>query len=298
LRALAAAWEQGIRFFDTARSYGYGESEAVLGDFLRGRREQAVIAMKFGIVAARQSGWKRIAISAARKMLAIAPSARSMLQKRAASQFSSNQFTIPILQQSIEESLRKLKTDCIDLLLLHSAPASVLEQDDLLGAMERLLEAGKVRVLGLSADPDVVKVALLRKIRPLKAMQFPCNVFDVSAASDFSRLGDGKNILLANHPFGGVARVQQCRTILQALTKGEVLDATLRAKLDRLDDSVLADVVLSTILRYIHIVIPSMMRVEHIRTNVQAVTNSRFNSAEVAQIRKALAAGAAPQLIE
>ena len=36
LRALAAAWDEGIRFFDIARSYGYGEAEALLGEFLQG----------------------------------------------------------------------------------------------------------------------------------------------------------------------------------------------------------------------------------------------------------------------
>ena len=49
LKALGVAWDEGVRFFDTARAYGYGESEGLLGEFLRGRRDQAVIATKFGI---------------------------------------------------------------------------------------------------------------------------------------------------------------------------------------------------------------------------------------------------------
>ena len=171
LRALAAAWDEGIRFFDTARSYGYGESEALLGEFLDGRRDQAVIATKFGILAARESGWKRVAKTVARKVLAAAPSARSVLQKGAASQFNQNQFTIPVLHQSIEESLRKLHTDCVDILFLHGAPASVLEQDDLLEAMGRLVEAGKVKLAGLAAEPDVVELAIHRQTPPLRAMQ-------------------------------------------------------------------------------------------------------------------------------
>ena len=53
LAALGAAWDAGINFFDTARSYGYGESEALLGGFLRGnRRSQAVVCTKFGILPA------------------------------------------------------------------------------------------------------------------------------------------------------------------------------------------------------------------------------------------------------
>jgi aryl-alcohol dehydrogenase-like predicted oxidoreductase len=290
LRALAAAWDEGIRFFDTARSYGYGESEALLGEFLAGRREQAVIATKFGILAARQSGWRRMAKTVARRIVATLPSTRSMLQKGAASQFSPNQFTLPVLQLSIEESLRKLRTDCVDILFLHGAPASVLEQDDLLEAMGRLVEAGKVKIAGLSAEPDVVELAIGRQTKPLRAMQFPCNVFDMSAVG-FAQQSVGKYMLVANHPYGGVARVQRCREILRRLAGKQELEPVLCEKLGVLDDKVFADVVLNVILRDsgIHVVVPAMMRVEHIRANVQAVTNSRFDSREIAHIRQALA---------
>ena len=215
LRALAAAWDEGIRFFDTARAYGYGESEALLGEFLQGRRGQAVISTKFGIVAARQSGWKRAARTVARNILAVAPSAHSLLHKGAASQFSDNQFTIPVLQQSIDESLRKLRTDCVDMLFLHAAPASVLDQDDLLEAMARLVETGKVRIAGLSAEPDVVELAMKRQTQPLRGMQFPCNVFNISSTLCSRQRSAEDYILVANHPYGGVARVQRCRVALR-----------------------------------------------------------------------------------
>ncbi len=291
LRALTAAWDEGIRFFDTARSYGYGESEALLGEFLQGRRDQAVIATKFGIVPARQSGWKRVAKTVARKILAVAPSARSILQKGAASQFSQNQFTIPVLQQSIDESLRKLRTDFVDILFLHEPPASVLQQDDLLEAMGRLVEAGKVRIAGLSAELEVIELAAKRQTPPLKAMQFPCNVFNISAASS-ARRSASEYLCISNHPYGGVARVQQCRTILRSLVEKREVDPVLCEKLGALDDIVFADVVLNVILRDsgIHVLIPAMMQVEHIRANVQAVANSRFDSREIAQIRQALGA--------
>ena len=290
LRALAAAWDQGIRFFDTARSYGYGESETLLGEFLRGRRDQAVVATKFGILPAPQSGWKQIAKSAARKILAVVPAAHDLLQKRAATQFTHNEFSIPVLQQSIEASLRKLGTDHVDMLFLHAAPASVLEQEDLLEAMGRLVEAGKVRIAGLSAEPEVVDLALKRRTQPLRAMQFPCNVFALTAAVGFAHQSGGGCVLVANHPFGGVARVRQCKQVLRTLAEKPELGATLREKLANLDDTLLADIVLNAILRDtgVHVVIPAMMREEHIRANVRALTNSRFDSHEIAQIRGAL----------
>lgn len=291
LRALAAAWDEGIRFFDTARSYGYGEAESLLGEFLVGRWDQAVIATKFGILATSQSGWKKVARSVARGVLAIAPSARPMLRRGVASQFSLNHFSVPVLRQSIEESLRKLRIDCVDLLFLHGASGSVLEQDDLLEAMGRLVEAGKVKIAGLSAEPDVVELAMQRQVRPLRALQFPRNVFNLPN-TDFAQQDSGKYVMVANHPYGGVARVQRCREILRGLVEGQRLDPVLCEKLGDVEDSVFADVVLNAILRdsVIDVVVPAMMRVEHIRANVRAVMDSRFDSHEVAEIRRALAA--------
>jgi aryl-alcohol dehydrogenase-like predicted oxidoreductase len=290
LRAMATAWDEGIRFFDTARAYGYGESEGLLGDFLRGRRQQAVISTKFGILAARPAWWKQVAKAAARKVLAAAPSTHALLQKRAASQFSHSQFTVAVLQRSIEESLRKLGTEYVDVLFLHAPPASVLEQDDLLEALDRLVETGKVRIAGISAHPSVVELALRRRTAPLRAVQFPCNIFELSAALGLVKLSTGGELLFANQPFGGRARVRQCRAMLESLAASRELDAGVRDKLVKVDDALLADVMLNTILRDtgIHMAIPTMMRAEHIRTNVRAISQSRFGSLEIAEIRRLL----------
>jgi aryl-alcohol dehydrogenase-like predicted oxidoreductase len=79
--------------------------------------------------------------------------------------------------------------------------------------------------------------------------------------------------------------------MLRELAGKPEFDPGLREKLGGLDDGAFADLVLNTILRDtgIHVVIPAMMRVEHIRANVQAITQSRFNSVEIAQIREAFA---------
>ena len=49
LRALEVAYESGITLFDTARSYGHGDAERILGRFLRGKRDRVVVSTKFGI---------------------------------------------------------------------------------------------------------------------------------------------------------------------------------------------------------------------------------------------------------
>jgi aryl-alcohol dehydrogenase-like predicted oxidoreductase len=295
LRVLSVAWEEGIRFFDTARSYGYGESEALLGEFLQGRRHQSVIATKFGILPARQTLWKNAAKTAARWMLAVAPCAHAMLHWGAASEFTHNHFSVSVLEQSIAESLRKLRTDYVDFLFLHAAPASVLEQGDLLAALAKLVEAGKVRVVGLSAEPTVVADAMRRQVQPLQAMQFPCNVLNLAALDSITQSSGADYACIANQPYGGVSRVQACRTVLRQVAAKQETDPAIREKLGQVDDSIFADVVLNVLLRdtKIHVAIPAMMRVEHIRASVSAVSNSRFESTEIAQIRTILA-GSSP----
>jgi len=289
LRALGEAWEAGITLYDTARSYGGGESEAILGEFLAGRRDQAIISTKFGIVPAALPLWKRVAKPAARALISLAPSARAAVHKRAGSQVIQGQFSVSVLRESFHLSLRKLRTDYVDFLFLHAAPASVLEQDDLLSAMERLVESGKVRAAGISANPEVIGVVLDQRARPLRALQFPCNIFDFSAPEIIEACPNGAGMgAIANHPFGGVTRVHQCRQILERTAAGLGLDATLREKLDPIDDGVLADVILNLILshRSIDAVVPAMMQLDHLERNVTAVTRSRFSPEELSMLRK------------
>lgn len=288
LAALGAAWDAGITLFDTARSYGYGESEALLGEFLRGSRDSAIISTKFGILAAPQPAWKRIAKPIARRILSIAPSTHGVLRKQAATQFSGNQFTAAVLDASIHESLRKLGTDYVDLLFMHAAPASVLSDDALLTALDKLVTSGKVRAAGISADPEVIEVTLQQKPRPLRALQFPCNVFDLSVAGFLA--GSGEFAAIANHPFGGTDGVQQSREILVQISGSKETPAALREKLGIVDDAVLADVVLNVILSGtgIHAVVPAMMKIPHLQKNVGAVANSRFTPQEIGLLRDSL----------
>src|SRR4051794_19348916 len=110
-----AAIDAGITFFDTADIYGGTKSEEFLGRALRGRRQQIVLATKFGM-----------AVDDQRK--GAKPS---------------------YLRQAVEDSLRRLATDRIDLYQLHQPdPATPIA--DTLGSLNDLVNAGKVREIGCS----------------------------------------------------------------------------------------------------------------------------------------------------
>jgi aryl-alcohol dehydrogenase-like predicted oxidoreductase len=115
-RIVDRALERGVRFFDTANVYGNGEAERILGQALRGRRAEVGLATKAGL--GRVQGQPE-GLSAAR------------------------------VERALEESLERLGTDFVDLFYLHQPdPATPLEET--LGAVERLLQAGKARHWGVS----------------------------------------------------------------------------------------------------------------------------------------------------
>jgi aryl-alcohol dehydrogenase-like predicted oxidoreductase len=287
LRALNAAYDGGITFFDTARSYGYGESESVVGDFLQGRRERVVLSTKFGIVPARQSSWKRALMPALRTILDVAPSARNLVRTQVNSQLKENQLTVRVLRESLEESLRRLRTDYVDILFMHAAPESALAHFDLFDELEKLMIAGKIRVAGISSEPEVIASALDARIPVLRAMQFPVNLFDLRMTQFRARAPTGDMVFVANHPFGGVARVQESKARLQELAALPSTPDGLREKLNSSGDGVLSDVILNLILSKtgIHIALPSMMKQSHLKANIHSVTNSRFTAEELNWIR-------------
>ena len=288
LRALHTAFDGGVTLYDTARSYGYGESEGVLGEFLQGRRDKVVVSTKFGIVPVKQSFWKRSFKPAVRGALRIVPSARSIIRQGVQKQFVSHQFTSEVLRQSVEESLRQLRTDRIDILFMHSPDSSIFEQHDVFSGMARLIAEGKIRLAGISADFEAISAAALRNIEPLSVLQFPVNVFDMSLAEKLHDSNFRRCALFANQPFGGINRVRECWGRICLRTQSDDLPEPLRAKLHTADGLVLPELILNLIVAStgIHCVIPSMIDLDHIKSNIRAVENCRFTLEELVWIRE------------
>jgi aryl-alcohol dehydrogenase-like predicted oxidoreductase len=108
-----AALDAGVTFFDTAETYGGGQSEAFLGEILEGRRDQAVIATKFGWARDRGFG------------------------------------DAGYMRNAIEGSLKALRTEYVDLYYLHK-PDPKTPIGETLTALDELVQAGRVRAIGCS----------------------------------------------------------------------------------------------------------------------------------------------------
>jgi aryl-alcohol dehydrogenase-like predicted oxidoreductase len=289
LAALGAAYDAGITFYDTARSYGYGACEGLLGEFLGGKkRDSVVLCTKFGIVPSNPNGWKQRVKPLARAALRLFPGLRGLARKQAADQFASGQFTVEILRSSLEMSLRELKTDYVDILLMHAAPISALQQDNLMEELERLVEAGKVRLAGISGEEDVIGAVFANLPSMLRTAQFALNIFNLAFTAQTVRAAQSM-FLVANQPFGGPEGVSRCRDQIARMCASPDLPACVREKLDLSDESLLPELVLNCILSDtgISVVIPSMMQLKHLQSNIKAVEHCRFSPEELAIIRQA-----------
>jgi aryl-alcohol dehydrogenase-like predicted oxidoreductase len=124
IRAVHAALDLGVNFFDTAANYGAGHSEVLLGQALKGKRDQVVIATKFGHIVNEKD--KKV--------------------------YSAPDQILKNVRTDVENSLRRLQADYIDIYQLHEGrydPNLALELQEIL---EELVSAGKIRWYGWSTD--------------------------------------------------------------------------------------------------------------------------------------------------
>ena len=137
IRLLRAAFDRGVTFFDTAEAYGPHTNEVVVGEALRPLRDQVVIATKFGFREGNSS------------------LGQDSRPER--------------IRQVVEDSLRRLGTDRIDLLYQHRVDPRV-PMEEVVGTVKALVEQGKVRHFGLS-EAGVAAIRRAHAVLPVTALQ-------------------------------------------------------------------------------------------------------------------------------
>jgi D-threo-aldose 1-dehydrogenase len=160
LHLLGTAFDAGVRHFDAARYYGYGEAERLLGTFVKSRRAEVTITTKFGIEPPRRTSVLGFAMQAGRRLVQFVPTARGFLRRRAQGLVKSGAFSVKDAQTSLETSLRELGTDYIDFFLLHEYTVSENSPNELVGFLTDNVKAGKIRYFGLATGIETVLRAL------------------------------------------------------------------------------------------------------------------------------------------
>ena len=137
LDAVHQALDQGVNFFDTADTYGLGESEKTLAQGLGSHRKDVVIASKFGV------------------------------RTRNGKTFYDNSPTY--IQEALENSLRRLNTDYVDIYIIHYRDG-ITPIGDVVGKLEELKQQGKIRYFGLSN----IHIDTMEELLPYKGKFVSC----------------------------------------------------------------------------------------------------------------------------
>ena len=251
-RAIDAALDGGITHFDVARLYGYGEAEALLGEALKSKRDGVVIASKFGLQPTRAASTLRALKPLAQKIAATVPGARAVLRSLVGVAAQPvDRFSVAAARASLDQSLAALKTDYLDILLLHDCGEDDLS-DELLGFLDAQVTAGKIRSYGIASDIDAV--------RPLAAThgdrlvyQLPNGMFAVNA----EQLPPTARRVITHSPFFGADRLQPRSDAHRALLTHALADPR------------------------VSVVLCSMLDPAHLRTNL-AIAERRPERREVA----------------
>ena len=130
VRLLERAFDLGVTFYDTADTYGEGYGEEILGKVLRHERHNIVIGTKFGY-----DFYDSI--------------------ERIGHQERTQRFEPDFIRFACEQSLRRLKTDYIDIYQLHNPRLDAIEKDEVFDLLETLVAEGKIRHYGSALGPDI-----------------------------------------------------------------------------------------------------------------------------------------------
>lgn len=163
-RLVLGALDRGVTVFDTARSYG--ASEERLGRALRGRRHEAVIVTKGGYGIAGISDW-----------------------------------TGECIRRGVDEALVRLGVEQLDAFLLHSCDLQTLERGDVVAALERARELGKIRMAGYSGEGAALDWASARR-GIFSVLECSLSPFDQRNLARLEHLRREDFCVLAKRPLG------------------------------------------------------------------------------------------------
>ncbi len=181
LALLEHAFDAGIRHFDVAPMYGYGAAEGCLGEFLARHRQDVTVTTKYGIPPPANQGLLRAARRAVGPVLKLIPSVKRRLAAAANSVTAAEPkapFTATAARASLDHSLAELRTDRIDLWLLHEAEASDLTDHSLLSLLQESVAVGKIGAFGCGSSADKIPPLLAHKPEYCPVLQFEWSVLD------------------------------------------------------------------------------------------------------------------------
>ena len=169
IKALHKALDLGVNFIDTAAGYGNGKSERIIGKVLRERREDIIVATK---TPPAPGPWP--------------PSPYCKMQDR---------FSEEYIRKNVEERLKNLGTECIDILQLHTWTRAWNKNPEPLMILQKLKEEGKIRFIGVSTpEDDQNSVIGLMRNGYIDTVQVIYNIFEQQPAAELFPVAIENNV--------------------------------------------------------------------------------------------------------
>jgi aryl-alcohol dehydrogenase-like predicted oxidoreductase len=250
--ALALALNAGVNFFDTSDAYGRGRSERIVGSALQGVRDEVVVATKSGLLRtpstflnASSSVWSR-SDSARQRLRSI----NDLLKTR-------RHYAPEYIARAAISSLSRLRTDRIDLFLLHSPPRDVLLDHEVADAMARLRQEGTIRFWGVSArNDDEALIAL--GLPGIDCLEIELNVCHRQPSADLiPKAASLRVAVIARQPFASG------KLVSQPLPPGMTMETVVAGCLQ-----------FATGVPGVTTVIPGMSQPKHVARNVAAMNRA------------------------
>jgi D-threo-aldose 1-dehydrogenase len=194
-RLIETALDAGIRYFDVARMYGNGSAEAVLGSVLPRIRDRVIITSKAGILPWSMLHWQQFRSRAAKALRLAGPLARAVVPARPPTGPRFGAFGRADLARSVHRSLKDLRTDYLDILLLHECSVADARNEDVVSFLEQLRAQGKIRTFGIATHfPETCQI--LNETPSLAPVaQFASDAFNRNVAA----LPPGRAQLVVTH---------------------------------------------------------------------------------------------------
>jgi len=149
-RVLDAAYDAGIRHFDTARMYGLGMAERELGRFVARHRGAVTVATKFGIPVSTTGSLLQPIQGLVRRVVGALPGVQRRLRKRPSPLMAARCFDLRTARMCLETSLRELGVETIDIFFLHEPNAQSAIPDEIEGFFATARDRGDIRAWGVS----------------------------------------------------------------------------------------------------------------------------------------------------
>ena len=291
LRALKKVMDRGVNFFDTADAYSMGRSEELLGQAVRGRRDQVVIATKGG--SRFTAAWQSVVDT--RSLLvplrkALRPFKRYFnLVRHTQKQYD---YSAAHLRNALETSLKRLNTDYIDIYQLYNPTPQQLEAGEFVEVLEAFKQEGKIRFYGISCR-SADDALLCPKYPGISTVQIVVSLADQEALSGIIDQVAAKGVgVIAREPLAqGFLTADAGRTLAEesARSRSDIRSREQRSKqfefLVRPDRS-LAQAAMQFALQVpgVSTVIPGMVTREQIDENMGALAVAPLSADELRQI--------------